>query len=306
MTPEYGKIFVALSGFKILRRWLKVAEEEDCIEELRTIVAVCSLLPFDSQAVKDAEIGKAIKKLLKLRGNSSDASQLHEDVKSLMKLWTDQVTAMAKVAPTSDDEKSNSSAANDQSATSSTVLNSIVRTVSDQLKSDRVGQQFSEMSKSSRADSNIKQPAAAGIASEVSSIANLKQKIMAINPDASSVVDVRRPIIREGTQSISNPMSTSSGIISEAGPAIVQGAATISVLKALSINREKRADMAQEAKKQLALQQQKQLATLNMTAFANSTSDDPMEKNSLKGDSCSSDALSIINQKVKLYDKNTV
>lgn len=93
-SSECAKNFVKFSGLKLLRRWLKSAEEEDRIHEIRFILAACKTLPFDTEAIKHSEIGKAIKKLLKYKGtnaSSGDVNVLTEEVKSLMKQWTEKI-----------------------------------------------------------------------------------------------------------------------------------------------------------------------------------------------------------------------
>jgi hypothetical protein len=111
LSPNCATAFVKHSGYKLLRRWLKIAEEEGRLEELRLIVSVCKSLPFEATAVRDSEIGKAIKKLLKYRppasasynyhsanGNASVDAQLGlltEEVKKLMKIWTDEISKAA-------------------------------------------------------------------------------------------------------------------------------------------------------------------------------------------------------------------
>jgi cell division septation protein DedD len=83
--------FVKNGVFRLLKRWIKVAEEEDCVDELCTIVKLCKKLPFDTQIVKETEIGKAIKKLLKFKSETTSVEPLYSEVKSLMELWLDCV-----------------------------------------------------------------------------------------------------------------------------------------------------------------------------------------------------------------------
>ena len=91
MESKCGQSFITFGGLRLLKRWIKVAEEEDCVNELRIIVNLCKVLPFDGQAVKDTEIGKSIKKLLKFRSHSTLIDSLYADVKSLMQHWTNHL-----------------------------------------------------------------------------------------------------------------------------------------------------------------------------------------------------------------------
>jgi hypothetical protein len=91
MESKCGQSFITFGGLRLLKRWIKVAEEEDCVNELRIIVNICKVLPFDGQAVKDTEIGKSIKKLLKFRSHSTLIDSLYADVKSLMQHWTNHL-----------------------------------------------------------------------------------------------------------------------------------------------------------------------------------------------------------------------
>jgi hypothetical protein len=87
MTPKCGQSFITFGGL----RWIKVAEEEDCVDELRIIITLCKSLPFDAQAVKDTEIGKSIRRLLKFRSNSTNIEMLYTEVRNLMQHWTNHV-----------------------------------------------------------------------------------------------------------------------------------------------------------------------------------------------------------------------
>jgi hypothetical protein len=61
------KVFLENGGLRLLKSWLRNAEEESCVAELRQIVFTCKKLPFDENVVRDSEIGKHIKRLLKLK-----------------------------------------------------------------------------------------------------------------------------------------------------------------------------------------------------------------------------------------------
>ena len=91
MTPKCGQSFITFGGLRLLKRWIKVAEDEDCVDELRVIVNLCKVLPFDGQALKDTEIGKSIRRLLKFRSSSPNLDHLFADVRNLMQHWTNYV-----------------------------------------------------------------------------------------------------------------------------------------------------------------------------------------------------------------------
>ena len=91
MTPECGQSFITFGGLRLLKRWIKVAEDEDCVDELRVIVNLCKVLPFDGQALKDTEIGKSIRRLLKFRSISTNLDLLFTDVRNLIQHWTNYV-----------------------------------------------------------------------------------------------------------------------------------------------------------------------------------------------------------------------
>jgi len=77
-----------------LKRWLNLAEEEDLVDELKSLVALCKKLPFDGKSVKESEIGKTIKKLLKYKSvtnNVDGVASLREEITNRMKHWTTQV-----------------------------------------------------------------------------------------------------------------------------------------------------------------------------------------------------------------------
>jgi hypothetical protein len=91
--------FIKYGGFKILKRWIKLAEDDDNAEELILIMQLCKSLPFDAKAAKLSEIGKAIKKLLKFRSLSKVLETLQKEVKSLINYWTDQAKIVPNVKP---------------------------------------------------------------------------------------------------------------------------------------------------------------------------------------------------------------
>ena len=106
-----GRCFIESGGYRLLKKYIKLADEEDSVHELIMIVCICKALPFDAEIIKDSEIGKIINKLLKFKykhhpshsndghnDSSSSSSQvedlllLQKEVKDLKELWKNSVT----------------------------------------------------------------------------------------------------------------------------------------------------------------------------------------------------------------------
>lgn len=84
--------FVENGGFRILRRWMKLAEDNDNVEELRFILTVCENLPFVESAVRHAEIGKSIKRISKhVSSSGRNTSELYAAANRVMDLWKKQI-----------------------------------------------------------------------------------------------------------------------------------------------------------------------------------------------------------------------
>ena len=93
-SEESAKEFVHLSGLRLLNRWLLEAALDDHVDEMSLIVKTCKKLPFSSKHVKDAEIGKTIKKLSKYASDDAPLKKvegLKKDVESVMQLWIQKV-----------------------------------------------------------------------------------------------------------------------------------------------------------------------------------------------------------------------
>ena len=99
--------FVQNGGYRILRRWLKNAEERDLVDEMSSILKICSILPFDTNAVKQSEIGKMIKKLQKFQLSKEstihavDINHFHKQVNQLMDQWKEQIASSKSKQPVS-------------------------------------------------------------------------------------------------------------------------------------------------------------------------------------------------------------
>ena len=90
-SDQCEKQFVLHGGLRLLKLWIKIAEDENNLHELIALVRVCRKLPFIEKSVKETGgIGKSIKKLLKYKNSSSDLGVLYDEVRSLMEHWTQQ------------------------------------------------------------------------------------------------------------------------------------------------------------------------------------------------------------------------
>lgn len=88
--------FVLYGGYRLMKRWLHEAEEEGNTSELVFLLRVCRCLPFDSAAIKVAEIGKAIKRLQKYTTASGDGEALQREVQALMADWKEKAVLEKK------------------------------------------------------------------------------------------------------------------------------------------------------------------------------------------------------------------
>ena len=136
-----GRCFIESGGYRLLKKYIKLADEEDSVHELIMIVGICKALPFDAEIIKDSEIGKVINKLLKFKykhhslhssdghnGNSSNSSQvedlmlLQKEVKALKELWKNSVTLeLAKSSSVTNTESSVGGNTNTNTNTADTV-----------------------------------------------------------------------------------------------------------------------------------------------------------------------------------------
>jgi hypothetical protein len=87
------KHFTKFGGLRLIKRWIRLAEEDDNIAELVALVKLAKKLPFDEQAIREVGIAKIIKRLLKFESPSgSDLTVLRSQVESIMMKWRKQQT----------------------------------------------------------------------------------------------------------------------------------------------------------------------------------------------------------------------
>lgn len=278
--------FVKYSGYRLLRRWLKAAEEEGRLEEIRLIVSVCRTLPFEANAVRDSEIGKAIKKLLKYRppastsnnyhngnGNASVDSQLGmliDEVKKLMKYWTDEIN---KAASESQDTKEKDSLSLDSTKFPAFVLSLAERHDNTQAKDSDVNTKNDSSSKhpTKITSASTDQKSEIAVSMQGKSVATnavpstMAAKMMLSNSQGkmatAATVTIQpsttavKPTIQSTTQASSlNNLSwlTSTAAEVKAATESAQNAARLSA----AVPRERKNDaMIEEAKRQLALRE---------------------------------------------------
>lgn len=89
LTDLCKKEFVSQDGFKLLKKWLEEARNDGCIEQMRTIIAICKILPFDSKAISNSGIGKFIKKDVSTfkSEDTMGLDSLKNDVADIYKFW---------------------------------------------------------------------------------------------------------------------------------------------------------------------------------------------------------------------------
>lgn len=88
LSDDCANDFSKFGGLRIVKRWLRIAEENDRVPEMTVLVKLCNKLPFNELAVKEVGIGKIIRKLLKFQSPSgSDVTNLHAEIEKLMANW---------------------------------------------------------------------------------------------------------------------------------------------------------------------------------------------------------------------------
>ena len=100
-TDQCKKDFTKFGGLRLVKRWLKTAEESDHITEMTALVKLCNKLPFDEVAIREIGIGKVIRKLLKFQSPSNgDVNGLRVQVEALMANWRAKQQELASGAVT--------------------------------------------------------------------------------------------------------------------------------------------------------------------------------------------------------------
>lgn len=85
---------------------MRYSLEGDYVDLARSIIALCSKIPFNLERITRAAMNKAIKKAMKYASKEHDVSDLNKDIQAIMDSWR-QKTAGTSSSPK--DEKSNSS-----------------------------------------------------------------------------------------------------------------------------------------------------------------------------------------------------
>ncbi|RYG94662.1 hypothetical protein EON65_57140, partial [archaeon] len=88
--PQFYIDFASFGGYRLMKKWLKRAEEEKVVPELRYLVQFLRKLPFDSSVIKSIELGKLIKRLQKITETSSENLTLQKEVALLMDDWKEK------------------------------------------------------------------------------------------------------------------------------------------------------------------------------------------------------------------------
>ena len=93
--------FSELGGLRVLKNWIEECiKENDDVELLRSIIAVCSKIPWNKDTyeyVKQSEIGKWLKKASKYNSPEKDCVSLHAESKAVMDLWKEKMEGFNKV-----------------------------------------------------------------------------------------------------------------------------------------------------------------------------------------------------------------
>eukprot|EP01031_Cornospumella_fuschlensis_P043123 gene43123-52705_t len=94
--PQFYLDFANFGGYRLMKKWLKRADEEKVIPELRYLVQFLRKLPFDSSIIKSIELGKLIKRLQKITENTTENQILQKEVAWLMEEWKEKAALEKK------------------------------------------------------------------------------------------------------------------------------------------------------------------------------------------------------------------
>lgn len=246
ITKEQALHFVENGGFRILRRWMKSAEDSDNLDELRFILTVCEKLPFVESAVRQAEIGKSIKRISKhVSSTGRNIHELHATANRVMELWKQQmrVTQGPTDAPSKAVNLNTKVATSkvDESANSNKSATTLVAEGSKLAKTANEAKETSNEHTITKVAPNVAQPAAAAASA----------------PKSTRLIDLIRrsePIAASAASSVSpfsTLLSTSSAPVTASSVPLVAATA-----KSMGEKRERRSlDMEASAKKLLESRQ---------------------------------------------------
>jgi len=96
LSEQCQKQFVLEGGYRLLRRWIKLAKDDDCIDELEAIVELLRKLPFHAIAATETEIGKSVKFLKKMKSQRSTV-KLVEKIDLMIDEWKRRVEVDPKL-----------------------------------------------------------------------------------------------------------------------------------------------------------------------------------------------------------------
>lgn len=87
-------------GYRIIKRWFQLAENEDSVGELVKLLKLCRKLPFDEAAIREANIGKVIRKLKKFKSSKGTAGvgELNTQIENIMTKWRAKQQQLAEMA----------------------------------------------------------------------------------------------------------------------------------------------------------------------------------------------------------------
>lgn len=100
LSEQCEKDFLKFGGYRIIKRWFQLAENEDSVGELVKLLKLCRKLPFDETAIREANIGKVIRKLKKFKSSKGTAGvgELNTQIENIMTKWRAKQQQLAEMA----------------------------------------------------------------------------------------------------------------------------------------------------------------------------------------------------------------
>lgn len=100
LSEQCEKDFLKFGGYRIIKRWFQLAENEDSVGELVKLLKLCRKLPFDEAAIREANIGKVIRKLKKFKSSKGSAGvgELNTQIENIMTKWRAKQQQLAEMA----------------------------------------------------------------------------------------------------------------------------------------------------------------------------------------------------------------